>query len=143
MRLFSQNTKVEALRKVPLFADLSRAQLTMLARTTEDVEVEEGRVLCREGDPGRDFFVVVDGEVVVRKKGRKLATLGAGDFFGELALLDQATRTATVTATTPVRFFVLTNEAFWPMVEANPRVAQKLLRTVAKRARAAYSDPSA
>ena len=143
MRLYSQNAKVEALRGVPLFSDLSRAQLTMLARTTEDVQVVEGRVLCTEGEPGREFFAIVDGQVVVRKKGRKLATLGAGDHFGELALLDHAERTVTVTAITPLHFFVLNSDAFWPLVEANPKVAKKLLRAVAKRARAAHGQPAA
>lgn len=142
MALFRQDTKVEALRGCMLFEDLSRSELARVAKVSEDVEVEPGRVLCKEGDAAREFYVIVDGEVEVTKAGSTLAMLGPGEFFGELALLDHSTRTATVTAKTPLRFFVLTSAAFGPLIEENPKLAHKLLRAVARRARVAFADPT-
>ena len=142
VKLFTQDTKVEALKSSSLFEDLGRADLARLAKTTDDLAVEAGRVLCHEGEVAREFYVIIDGEVDVTKGTRVLATLGPGDFFGELALLDHATRTATVTAKTPLRFFVLTSNAFWPLIESNPKLAHKLLRAVARRARTAFADPT-
>ncbi|HWM14339.1 MAG TPA: cyclic nucleotide-binding domain-containing protein, partial [Gaiellaceae bacterium] len=98
MQLFSHDDKADALRRAPLFQNLSRGELVELAKVTEDIEVEEGKVLAREGDLGSEFFVVVDGEVSVTKDGRELRRLSAGDFFGEIALIwDSPRRTATVT----------------------------------------------
>ena len=103
VRLFSQNVKVEALKRAPLFEGLSKKELAELARVTEDLKIEPGTVLCREGKIGREFFVIVDGEAEITKGGKKIATRGGGDFVGEIALLTTTTRTATVTAITPVR----------------------------------------
>ncbi len=133
MRLFSQDKKVESLKRAPLFAGLSRKELVQLARLSDDVEVPAGRVLCKEGDRGREFFVLVEGEVDVARKGRRVATLGAGDFVGEISLLEPTPRTATVTAKTPLRFFVLTPRDFKQMLEENPSVERKILRALARR----------
>ena len=133
MRLFSQDKKVESLKRAPLFADLSRKELVQLARLSDDVEVPAGRVLCKEGDRGREFFVLVEGEIDVARKGRRVATLGAGDFVGEISLLEPTPRTATVTAKTPLRFFVLTPKDFKQMLEENPSVERKILRALARR----------
>ena len=107
---------------------------------TEDLEVEEGKVLCREGESASEFFVIIDGEVDVTAGGRQLRTLSGGDFFGEIALLEDIPRTATVTATTPLRFFVLTRQSFWSMIERMPEVERKILRALAKRLLATSSD---
>src|SRR5215217_2735641 len=104
MRLFSQDTKVEALKRAPLFQGLSRKELVQLARLSDDLEVAPGKVLCKEGETGQEFFVIIDGKVEVKAKGRRVASLGAGDFVGEIALLERIPRTATVTAETPLRF---------------------------------------
>lgn len=133
MRLFSQDTKVEALRRVPLFEGLGKGELSKLARVTEDLDVKAGKVLCKEGDIGHEFFVIVEGEVDVTKDGKYLRTLGPGEFFGEIALVERTRRTATVTAKTPLRFFVLTNQGFWTMIDDNPAVERKVLRALAKR----------
>lgn len=133
MRLIPQDTKVEALRKAPLLQGLTRRELQQLARTSEDVEVEPGKVLCREGEFGSEFFVIFEGKVEVRKGQRGVGTLGPGDFFGEIALVEKSRRTATVTATTPLRFFVLTSRGFWGLLDHNPGVERKVLRTLAKR----------
>jgi CRP-like cAMP-binding protein len=142
MKLFSQDKKIEALKRSPLFADLSRKELIQLARLTDDAEVPDGKVLCREGDLGREFFVLVEGSVDVTKKGRRVATLGAGDFLGEISLLETTPRTATVTAKTPLRFFVLTPKDFRQVVEENPSVERKVLRALARRVLELSRDPT-
>jgi len=129
----SKDTKVEALARAPLFEGLSRKELQEIARGSEDMDVEPGRVLCREGGLGQEFFVITEGEAEVRRKGRRRGVLGPGDFFGEIALIDRSPRTATVTATTPLRFFVLTRRTFLSLLDDNPAVERKILRTLARR----------
>jgi len=141
MRLFSQDTKVEGLKGVPLFEGLSHKELVQLERVCEDLEVEPGKVLCQEGEVGHEFFVIVDGTVQVTRQGRPVATLGGGDFLGEIALVTELPRTATVTAETPVRLFVLTGREFHAVLDQNPKVERKVLRTLARRLAATSSDP--
>lgn len=137
MQLFSHDTKADALGRAPLFQRLSRRDLVELARVTEDLEVEEGKVLAREGDLGSEFFVIVDGEVEVSKDGAPLGRLSSGEFFGEIALIwDSARRTATVTAATPLRFFVLTRQAFRSLIDHHPDIESKVLERLEERVRA-------
>jgi CRP-like cAMP-binding protein len=140
--LFSHDTKAEALGRAPLFEALSKDELKDLAKVTEDLEVKAGKVLCREGETAQEFFVIIDGEVEVTKDGRRLRTLSDGEFFGEIALLEDVPRTATVTAITSLRFFVLTRQAFWSLVERQPEVERKVLRALAKRVIATSDDPT-
>jgi CRP/FNR family transcriptional regulator, cyclic AMP receptor protein len=134
--LFPHDTKVDALAKAPLFAALSRQELGELAKVTEDLEVEEGKVLMREGDLGREFFVLVEGEVSVTKDGKEIRRLGAGDFFGEIALVyENARRTATVTAASPLRFFVLTRQSFRSLLEHQPQIEDKVMAALEERMR--------
>jgi CRP/FNR family transcriptional regulator, cyclic AMP receptor protein len=134
MQLFSHDDKATALGRTPLFKDLSRAELVELAKVTEDLEFDEGKVLAREGEIGHEFFVIVDGEVAVTKDGREIRTLSAGDFFGEIALIwDSPRRTATVTATTPIRFFVLTRQAFRSLIAHHPDIEAKVLAALEER----------
>ena len=142
MRLFSQDTKVQALKGVPLFGGLSRRELVQLERVCEDLEVEQGTVLCKEGDVGREFFVLVDGKVQVIRKGRRVVTLTGGDFLGEIALLTELPRTATATAETPVRLFVLTSREFHAVLDQNRNVERKVLRALARRLAETSSDPT-
>ena len=142
MPLFSHDTKVESLRRAPLFENLSKHELQELAKATEDLEVPEGKVLCREGEPAREFFVIIEGEVEVTAQGRRLTTLSDGDFFGEIALIEDIPRTATVTATSGLRFFVLTRQSFWSLIERQPEVERKVLRALAKRVVATWDDPT-
>ena len=142
MRLFSQNTKVEALKRAPLFEGLSRKELTQLARVSEDMEIPAGTALCKEGEIGHEFFVIVDGKVEVTRNGRKVAMRGSGEFVGEIALLEQTPRMATVTAKTPLRLFVLTRKDFRQLVEANPSVERKVLRALARRVVELSRDPT-
>ena len=142
MRLFPQDTKVEALSRAPLFAGLSKQELRQLARASEDLEVPQGTTLCREGDLGSEFFVIVDGEVDVTRNGEKVATRGPADFVGEIALVEDTRRTATVTARTPLRCFVLTRRSFKTLIDENPTVERKILRALAQRVVALSSDPT-
>jgi CRP-like cAMP-binding protein len=142
MKLFTQDKKVESLKRAPLFADLSRKELVQLARLSDDVEVPAGRVLCKEGDRGREFFVLVEGEVDVARNGRRVAALGPGEFVGEISLLEQTPRTATVTAKTPLRFFVLTPKEFQQVLDENPSVERKILRALARRVLELSRDPT-
>jgi cAMP-dependent protein kinase regulator len=132
--LFPHDTKVDALAKAPLFAALSRQELGDLAKATEDLEVDEGKVLTREGDLGREFFVIVDGDVSVTQDGKEIRRLGAGDFFGEIALIyDNARRTATVTADSPLRFFALTRQSFRSLLEHQPEIEEKVMAALEER----------
>jgi CRP/FNR family cyclic AMP-dependent transcriptional regulator len=133
--LFSHDTKADALARCPFFEGLSRGELLELAKVTEDMEVEEGKVLTREGQSGSEFFVIVDGEVSVTKDGREIRTLGPGDFFGEIALLEDTPRTATVVAKTPLRFFVLTRQSFRSMLAHQPELERKVLAALEERVR--------
>lgn len=142
MKLFSQDTKVNALKSAPLFEGLSRKHLTQLARVSEDLEVESGKVLCKEGEVGQEFFVIVDGDVKITRKGRRVARRAGGDFVGEIALLEDVPRTATVTAETPLRLFVLTGRDFRHLLDENPAVERKVLQALARRLAELARDPS-
>jgi CRP/FNR family transcriptional regulator, cyclic AMP receptor protein len=133
--LFSHDTKADALKRCPFFADLSRSDLIELAKASEDMEVEEGKALTREGESGREFFVIVEGEVAVTKEGNEIRRLGPGDFFGEIALIEDTPRTATVTATAPLRFFVLTRQSFRSLLAHQPELEQKVNQALEERLR--------
>jgi CRP-like cAMP-binding protein len=138
--LFSHDTKVESLARAPLFSDLSKEELAHLAKATEDLEVEAGRVLCREGELAQEFFVIIEGEAEATKDGQHLRTMKDGDFFGEIALIVDIPRTATVAATTPLRFFVISRQSFWSMIDGIPGVERKILQALAKRALTTTDD---
>ncbi len=101
--MLGHNAKIDLLRRVPLFAGCTQNELRELAVTADEVDLREGFPLTREGKPGREFIVLVDGTACVTRKGSKLADIGPGDWVGEIALLTKANRTATVTTTSPVR----------------------------------------
>ena len=132
MRL-GKNAKIELLKRVPLFAGCSKAELREVALSTDEIDLRNGHVLTREGRSGREFFILVEGTASVTKDGETIAELKGGDWFGEIALLTHRPRTATVTATTPVRVLVLTDRAFRRVVETMPRIALKVLASVGQR----------
>ena len=143
MQLFSHDAKADALAKAPLFRNLSRSDLVALAKVTEDLEVEEGKVLAREGEIGHEFFVIVDGEVEVAKDGAPVRRLGSGDFFGEIALIwESPRRTATVTAATTVRLFVLTRQAFRGLIDHHSDIEEKVLEALEERVRSTEAADS-
>jgi CRP/FNR family transcriptional regulator, cyclic AMP receptor protein len=128
-----RDAKVELLKKVPLFAGCSKSELRELARTADELDVREGTVLTREGRPGREFFVLIDGTVRVTKKGKTVANLGPGDWLGEIALITDSPRTATATTTSAVDLLVITDRRFRSVVETMPSIALKVLSCVGDR----------
>ena len=128
-----RDAKVELLKKVPLFADCSKTELRALAKTADELDLREGTVMTREGRPGREFFVLIDGSALVTKKEKKVAELAGGDWFGEIALLTDTPRTATVTATSAVDVLVITDRRFKNVVETMPSIALKVLSSVSER----------
>ena len=143
MPLFSTDSKVQALARAPLFEGLSRGELEELSKVTEDLDDQAGKVLCREGETAREFFVIIEGEVAVTKRGEEIRTLGNGDFFGEIGLLEDVPRTATVTAKTPVRYFVLTRQSFRSLLDHQSEIERKVMRAFADRVRPSITrDPT-
>jgi CRP-like cAMP-binding protein len=132
MRL-QKDAKMELLKGVPLFGGCSKAELQRVASLADELDLAEGATLIREGERGREFIVVVDGTVRVTRKGKKVRDLGAGDFIGEIALVSDVPRTATVTSTSPVRLLVVTDRAFRGLVEQMPSIATKVLQSLGER----------
>ena len=128
-----KNTKVELLRRTPLFAGCSKRELGEIAAIADEIEIPEGKAFIREGERGREFFAVIDGTVDVRKKGRHVRVKGGNEFFGEIALLSGATRNATVTATSRMRALVIAGQAFDGLMRRSPQLQLKLLHSLAKR----------
>jgi CRP/FNR family cyclic AMP-dependent transcriptional regulator len=126
---------VETLRRVALFADLDDGELARLADEFKERTFPPGASVVSEGASGAAFFVITDGEATVTVGGEERARLGAGDHFGEIALLDEGVRSATVTAETELRCYGLTPWDFRPFVEDHPEVAWKLLQALARRLR--------
>jgi CRP-like cAMP-binding protein len=128
-----KNEKLELIRNVPLFAGLSKAELAKVASIADEIDVPEGKVLTRQGERGREFFVLLDGEAEVRRNGRKLATRRGGDFFGEIALVSDRPRVATVTATTALSALVIRDVEFRALINRTPQIALKVLEAFADR----------
>ena len=131
--MLRRDAKVELLKRVPLFAGCSKKELGEIALVADEIDFSAGKVLTREGDSGREFFVLVDGAAEVRRKGRKVRTMGSGDFFGEIALVSSRPRTATVTATAPGRLLVVTDRAFQQLLQKMPSLQLKVLTALADR----------
>ena len=131
--MLHKDAKIDLLRNVPLFAGCSKAELQQVAQLADELDLAEGATLIREGERGREFIVVADGTVKVTRSGKTLRELGAGDFIGEIALISDVPRTATVTATSPVRLLVVTDRAFRGLVEEMPSIATKVLQSLGER----------
>jgi CRP-like cAMP-binding protein len=129
--------EVEYLATVPLFSALSRAELRQVVQAAEELDVQAGAELVTEGRVGREFFLILEGDAVVTREESEVATLTAGQWFGELALLDKEPRSATVTAATDMKLLVLGQAEFGGLLEAIPGIAAKLLAGVAHRLREA------
>ena len=128
--------RVSRLKAVPLFAHCSTKQLQFIITQVEDMDFAAGRVLCREGQSGADFFVLLSGSADVTKKGRKIAKMKPGDFFGEIALVDHGPRTATVTTTEPSRCLVLGPRQFQNVLHEDGAIAHSVMKALATRVRA-------
>ena len=131
------------LSQVPLFADCSNRDMQTIARVVREIPHAAGTVIAREGEPGVGLFVLLSGNAEVSIGGRKKATLGPGDFFGEIALLDGGPRTATVTAKTDVQMIGLTEWVFRGLMVEHPTIALKTLQQMAGRLRSATKAATA
>src|SRR4051812_6419019 len=127
------DSKIEAMANVPLFERLSRTELGRIAGVSDEIDLKAGKVLVREGQRGREFFVILDGQVDCRRGKKPLRALGPGDFFGELSLVTDLPRTATVTTVTPVRALVVTDRAFRELMKRYPAVQRKILEAAGER----------
>jgi CRP/FNR family transcriptional regulator len=125
----------ELLKRVPLFASLDDKHLDTLSRNFADRTFRAGQEMTHEGAGGVGFFVIEDGEAVVTVHGDEVRTLSSGDYFGEVALIDEGPRSATITARTDVKCYGLTPWQFRPLVEENASIAWPLLQSMAKRLR--------
>jgi CRP-like cAMP-binding protein len=125
--------KERLLRSVPLFSRCSKKELAGVGRIADEIDLREGQVLTREGERGREFFVLIEGTADVHRRGRKVNTMGAGDFFGEIALVSDRPRTATVTATSAVRALVVTDRAFRKLMRDVPSIQVKVLEAIVAR----------
>jgi CRP-like cAMP-binding protein len=130
-----KDAKLELLSNVPLFSECSKKELKEVALIADELDLPSGTVLIREGERGREFFVLVEGSLSVSKNGRRVTALGDGTWVGEMALLSDTPRNATVTATSPVRVLVITDRAFQALVKRSPTIALKVLASVSERLR--------
>jgi CRP/FNR family cyclic AMP-dependent transcriptional regulator len=128
-----QGSTDERLARVPLFEGLSKKQLSQISSLMTPLDLAAGKVLARQGDVGREFVILLDGEVEVARDGEVIAVRGPGDYIGEIALLDNRRRTATVTATTNVTVEVLNRAEFASLLANTPELSSQILATVARR----------
>jgi CRP-like cAMP-binding protein len=128
-----RDAKIELLKTVPLLTQCSNKELGRVALVADELDVREGEVLTREGESGREFFVLVEGAADVRRRGRRINTMQAGDFFGEIALVSDRPRTATVTMISPGRVLVLTDRAFQELMKTMPSIQPKVMAALADR----------
>ena len=128
-----RDAKIELIRKVPLFSRCSKRELAEVAKLADELDFPAGKELITEGERGSEFFIVLEGSVDVRKGGRTIKTLGAGDFVGEIALVSRIPRIASVVTTSPVRALVVTERAFRSLLEHSPEVQIKVLEALATR----------
>lgn len=131
----AKDERVERLRKVPLFSGCTDKQLQFIATRVEEVDVPAGTVLTQQGQSGGEFFIIVSGGAEVRVDENVVNTMGGGDHFGEIALLDNGPRTATVTAKTPMRLLLLSPRQFQDVLHQDAEIAVTLLHSVTKRLR--------
>ncbi len=131
-----------ALGKVPFFSGLSKKLLKTIVNSGREVSFKEGSTIVRQGGMGVGFFLILDGQVEVKKGGKVLAELSPGQFFGEMSLIDDQPRSADVVATAPTRCFGLTSWSFSGILKSNPEMAMPILQEVVKRLRTAQSAPA-
>jgi CRP/FNR family cyclic AMP-dependent transcriptional regulator len=131
----ARDEKLDLLYRIPLFANLDKHKIERVGELTEEVDVPAGKVLIRQGDAGGDLMVLVSGQVAIERDGTRVTTLGPGDFFGEISLIDGRPRTATVTTETPSRVLVVSHREFHALMDQIPEVAAQILQALADRVR--------
>jgi CRP/FNR family cyclic AMP-dependent transcriptional regulator len=136
----ARDEKLDLLARVPLFARMGKRELERLSQLTDEVEIGLDRVLAEQGETGHEFFIVLDGRLIVLDGREPIATLGPGDFFGEIALLDGRPRTATVRAEGITRLLVIGHREFHALMDEFPTVRAAVLQAVADRLRRVEAD---
>jgi CRP/FNR family transcriptional regulator, cyclic AMP receptor protein len=136
-----RNAKVDLISNVPLFSQCSKSELAQIASVADEIDLNEGKQLMREGATGREFFVLLEGTAEVTLEGETINTLGPGDFFGEIALISHGPRTATVTTTSPVRALVVTERSFHGLVDKSPQIQMKVLAAAVERLNPKFVKP--
>lgn len=131
--MLRKNAKVELIKKAPLFSECSRKDLNEIAGIADEIDLREGKELTKEGGPGREFFVLVEGTADVKKGNRRINKMGAGDFFGEISLITKLPRTATVTTVSPLRALVVTDRSFRSLLQHQPGIQTKVLSALGER----------
>ena len=137
MLLRRRSDKVDVLKSIPLFRGLSRRHLELIARHADEVTIDAGKVLARQGGLGREFLLILNGRARVERDGKLIARLGHGDFFGEMSLLDGHPRSATVTADTAISLLVIDSRSFGGLLYAIPQLQRKILTGLCERLGAA------
>jgi len=131
----AKDEKLELLRRVPLFSRMSGRDLLRVGMLADEVDLEKERVLMRQGERGEEMFVLVQGQASIERDGQRIGLRGAGDFFGEIALLDGGPRTATVRLTTDSRLLVIGRRDFHAMIDEFPEIRMRVLEALAQRVR--------
>jgi CRP-like cAMP-binding protein len=137
MLLTRRSDKADVLKKVPLFSGLNRRYLNLIAREADEVKVEAGAVLTKQGGLGLEFLLILEGGARVERDGKVIARLGSGDFFGEMSLIDGLPRSAAVIAESPSVLLVIQTRAFRSLLDTVPGLQKRLLVTLCERLRAA------
>ena len=131
----SDDTKLELLRRVPLFAGCGRDALRRIGQLADEVDVPDGYTLMRQGDLAQEFFLIVDGTVRIEREGRAIASLGPGEFLGEIGLIDEGRRSASATAEGPAKLLVITHQGFHSLLDSSPGIHLEVLKALAARVR--------
>jgi len=130
-----RDPKLELLGRVPLFAGCTARDLEEIGKLADEVDVPAGHILMREGATAQEFFVLIEGSIRVDRGGTLISKLGSGAFVGEIGLVDGGPRSATVTAETPSRLFVIGHREFYSLLERHPRIQIEVLQALARRVR--------
>jgi CRP/FNR family transcriptional regulator, cyclic AMP receptor protein len=136
------DSKAEVLGRVPLFARCTRKELEFLASRTDEVDVKANHTLIKQGSPSDSFYVILDGQATVNVDGKERPPLGAGDFFGEISMLDRGPATATVVTTTPVRAMVMSHAQFRDAIKGSDSLLSSVIASAADRLRRDSLDRS-
>ncbi len=131
--MLRKDAKIELLRHVTLFSGCSKKELGQIALIADEMDFPADKTLIRQGDPGRQFFVVVEGEVKVTKNGKKLPSRGGSEFYGEISLVSRSSATATVTTVAPTRALVIAPQHFRALLDSSPSIQRRVLHSFSER----------
>ncbi len=131
----TKKAQLESLKNVPLFSGCTKKELEKVAKAADEIEMKEGTLVVDQGQTGREAFVILQGDVIIRRNGRKIASLGTGDVVGELSLLDHGPRTASAVCATDCTLLVIDQRRFIGVLEDVPTIAHKLMASLASRIR--------